>query len=379
MKAMLVLEDGSVFQGISTGVPGERIGEVVLNTAVVGYQEIMTDPANAGRILVLTYPLIGNYGVAKQFYESGRCWISALVVKESSRMCSNWQADNNLSGFLEKEKLVAISEVDTRTLAVKIRDCGEMLGIVSSKEMKKSALLKKLKDHKRKNKKDFIGNVSVKRIKQIKGSPSEPRIAIIDLGILNSFIEQLKNLGCSLTLLPHSTGADRILGLKPDGLIISSGPEEDETIPAIAEVVQKLLGKIPILGISTGAQIIYLALGGKLKKMKVGHHGLNYPVRPTHSYKGNITIQNHSYVMDESSHPRLCPPTSRGRIKEGDNLLKSSGVKITLRNVNDNSIEEIESTHLRLIACQYYPAASGTGEANEVFTRFLEMVENAKT
>ena len=360
MKAVLVLEDGSVFQGISAGIPGERIGEVALNTAVVGYQEIMTDPANADRILVLTYPLIGNYGTAKQFNESGKSWISALVIKEPSRICSNWQADDNLGAFLKKEGLVAISEVDTRTLAVKIRDCGEMLGIVSSKEMKKSALLKKLKDHKRKTKKHPIKDVSVKRIKQIKGSSSGPRVAIVDLGILNSSIEQLKNLGCSLTLLPYSTGADRILGLKPDGLIISSGPEEDEAIPGIAEVVQKLLGKIPILGISTGAQITYLALGGKLKKMKVGHHGLNYPVKSPHSYKGNITVQNHSYVMDE------CP------------MKAENGIRITLRNVNDDSIEEIESTPLRLISCQYYPAASGTGEANEVFTRFLEMVKNAK-
>ncbi len=360
MKAVLVLEDGSVFQGISAGVPGEQIGEVVLNTAVVGYQEIMTDPANAGRILVLTYPLIGNYGTAKQFNESGKSWISALVIKEPSRMCSNWQADDNLGAFLKKEELVAISEVDTRTLAVKIRDCGEMLGIVSSKEMKKSILLKKLKDHKRKNKKHSIEDVSVKRIKQIKGNSSGPRVAIMDLGILNSFIEQLKGLECNLTLLPYNTGADRILGLKPNGLIISGGPEEDEAISGIADVVHELLGKIPILGISTGAQIAYLALGGKLKRMKIGHHGLNYPVKSPHSYKGNITVQNHSYVMDE------CP------------MKAEDGIRITLRNVNDDSIEEIESTPLRLIGCQYYPAASGTGEANEVFTRFLEMVKNAK-
>ncbi len=368
MKAVLVLEDGSTFHGLSAGVVGEKVGEVILNTAVVGYQEIMTDPANAGKILVLTYPLIGNYGVAKKFSESGKCWLSALVIKENSNMYSNWQAEDTFSNFLKKEGLVAMSEVDTRTLTVKIRDSGQMLGIVSSQEVKKSALLKKLKDYKREMKRDFIKDISVKRIKQIKGNPSGPRIAILNLGILNSFLEQLRELGCNLTLLPYNTDADKILGLNPDGLIISNGPEEDEAISKIVVVVQKLLGKIPILGISTGCEIIYLALGGKLKKMKIGHHGLNYPVRSPESYKGDITVQNHSYALDENSYPYLSlpqiplPPLQKGE----------KGIKITLRNVNDNSIEEIESLPLKFISAQYYPVSPGSGEVNELFIRFLK-------
>ncbi len=362
MKGILVLEDGSYFEGISTGKAGERMGEVVLNTAVVGYQEIMTDPANAGKILVFTYPLIGNYGVAKKFSESKKCWIEALVIKEESKMYSNWQAEDSFNNFLKKERLVAISEVDTRTLAVKIRDSGQMLGIVSTlvplarKETKIADLVKKVKDYKKYMKRNFIANIS-REITEIKGNTSGPKIAILDLGILNSFLEQLKTLGCNLTLLPYNTDADKILGLNPDGLIISNGPEEDEAISGIVEVVKKLIGKIPLLGISLGHEIISLALGGRLRKLKLGHRGVNYPVKPPSSYKGDITVQNHSFVVDEES------------IKDREEI------NITLRNVNDNSIEEMESGPLKFISTQYYPVSPGFDEVNGVFKRFLNMIE----
>jgi carbamoyl-phosphate synthase small subunit len=362
MKGILVLEDGSYFEGISIGKAGERIGEVVLNTAVVGYQEIMTDPANAGKILVFTYPLIGNYGVAKKFSESKKCWIEALVIKEESKMYSNWQAEDSFNNFLKKERLVAISEVDTRTLAVKIRDNGQMLGIVSTlvplagKETKIADLVKKVKDYKKYMKRNFIANIS-REITEIKGNTSGPKIAILDLGILNSFLEQLKTLGCNLTLLPYNTDAEKILGLNPDGLIISNGPEEDEAISGIVEVVKKLIGEIPLLGISLGHEIISLALGGRLRKLKLGHRGVNYPVKPPSSYKGDITVQNHSFVVDEES------------IKDREEI------NITLRNVNDDSIEEMESDPLKFISTQYYPVSPGFDEINGVFKRFLNMIE----
>jgi carbamoyl-phosphate synthase small subunit len=357
MTGILVLEDGSYFEGISIGKAGERIGEVVLNTAVVGYQEIMTDPANAGKIMVFTYPLIGNYGVAKKFSESKKCWIEALVIKEESKMYSNWQAEDSFNNFLKKEHLVAISEVDTRTLAVRIRDKGQMIGIVSSKEPKIGNLLKKLKEDKKDIRRDFIKNISVKKITEIKGNASGPKIAILDLGILNNFLKQLKTLECNLTLLPYNTDADKILGLNPDGLIISNGPEEDEAISGIVEVVKKLIGKIPLLGISLGHEIIALALGGRLRKLKAGHRGVNYPVKSPSSYKGDITVQNHSFVVDEES------------IKGRDDI------KITLRNVNDDSIEEMESGSLKFISTQYYPVSPGFDEINGVFKRFLELIK----
>lgn len=353
MKGILVLEDGSVFEGISIGIEGEIIGKVALNTAVVGYQEIMTDPANAGKILILTYPLIGNYGVAKKFYESKKCWIGGLVIKEKSRIYSNWQADDSLDNFLKKENLIAISDVDTRTLTVKIRDDGEMFAIISTHRAKKDELLKKLKEHK--TKKDFIRKISVKKITEIKGNSSSKNIGIIDIGIMNSFIKQLTDLKCSITLLPYNTDAEKILGLNFDGLIISSGPEEDSVIPEIVETVKKLIGKIPLLGISTGHLIICLALGGKIKQMKIGHRGMNYPVKPPSSYKGDITVQNHSLVVDD------------------DSINNIKDIKITLYNVNDKTIEEIESEELKFISTQYYPVSPGFDEVNEVFKRFLNI------
>lgn len=358
MNAVLLLEDGKVFEGISIGVPGERVGEVVLNTAVVGYQEMMTDTTNAGKILVLTYPLIGNYGIADRFNESERPWIGALIIKEESGIYSNWQAESSFGQFLKSHDLVAMSEVDTRTLAVRVRHGGEMLGIVSTNGGQPDELLKRLRDYRGQAKKDFIPQISVDRITEIAGNGSGPTIAILDLGIHNSFLRQLKNLGCRIRLLPYNTPSEAILGSKPNGLIVSNGPEEDEAIPRVVETVRSLLGKIPLLGISTGHEIICLALGGQVKKMKVGHHGANYPVISPSSFKGDITFQNHSWVVDEE-------------------ILKGNPeVNITLRNLNDQSVEEIESPSLRILSTQYYPVSPGFDEIHPVFERFLRMIKD---
>jgi len=357
MSALFVLEDGSSFEGISIGSAGERVGEVMLHTAVVGYQEIMTDPANAGKIVVLTYPLIGNYGVAEKFNESPKCRIEALVIKEKSRMASNWQAEDTFDRFLKSQGVVAISEVDTRTLAVRIRDNGEMLGIVSSKGGRKADLLKRLQTYEKERTSDYIKRISVKKVTELEGNGSGPKIGVLDLGILKDFIKQLQCLGCNVTLLPYNTDDETILGLNFDGVVVSSGPEEDQASSEIVPVVQRLLGKIPLLGISAGHEIICRALGGKLKRMTVGHHGVNYPVRSPDSYKGNITVQNHSYIVDEDS------------IKNRDD------VRVTLRNVNDNSIEEMESEPLRFVSTQYYPASPGFDEVHGAFKRFVAMTQ----
>ncbi|MBU0533895.1 MAG: glutamine-hydrolyzing carbamoyl-phosphate synthase small subunit [Candidatus Omnitrophica bacterium] len=360
MKAKLVLEDGSCFEGISIGVPGEKIGEVILNTTVVGYQEMMTDPANAGKILVLTYPLIGNYGIAEKFNESKKCWLEGLIIKESSKMYSNWQAEDSFENFLSKEKTVAISEIDTRTLAVKIRDNGEMLGIISTQDTNEKKLLQKLQKAAKNIKKNFIKEISVKEVTKIKPNSSGSKIAILDLGITNGFIKQLKTLGCNITLLPYDTDADKILKSGFDAVVISNGPEADEAIPIITQTTKKLLGKIPVLGISTGHEIIALALGGKLKKMAMGHRGVNYPVKSPDSFKGEITVQNHSFIVDE------------------DSIKNRKDTRVTLRNVNDNSIEEMESKSLKFISTQYYPLSPGFDEVNEVFKRFLKMMEKTR-
>jgi len=357
MKAILVLENGSVYEGTACGAAGERVGDVIINTAVVGYQEMVTDAANAGKIIVLTYPLIGNYGVAKKFSESSKCQVAGLVIKEMSRMYSNWQAEGPFGEFLKKENAVAISGIDTRTLAVEIRDKGEQPGIISTKDFNKESLLKKIKNHK---KEGFIKDTSVKKPVEFKAGVLKYNIGVVDLGMPRSFIRQLNTLGCNVILLPYDTPSAKIMALNLNGLIVSSGPENDPAIPDIAENVKNLLGKMPIMGISTGHHVLGLALGGKLKKMKIGHHGVNYPIKALDSFKGDITVQNHSYVLDEAG------------------IKNRKDVNITLRNINDDSIEEMESKPLKFLSAQYCPASPGFNEVNEAFERFLNMTKSNK-
>lgn len=354
MKGVLVLEDGTTFEGISIGSSEEKIGEIVLNTAVVGYQELMTDPANADKILTLTYPLIGNYGVAKKFNESSRPWIKGLIIKEESRITSNWESEDSLQNFIQQNSIPALSQIDTRTLAIKIQNQGSLFGMISTNSNNKNDLRQKILNYKNNYKKDIIKNISVKQITKINNIPSGKKIAILDLGCLNSFINQLKLLKCSITLLPYETDAEKILSLKPQGLVISNGPENDKAIPLVVNTVKKLLGKIPMLGMALGHEILGLALEGKLKKLFMGHHGVNYPVRSPSSFKGEITVQNHDYIIDE------------------DSIKKRKDIKIVLKNVNDDSIEEMESKPLKFISCQYYPVSPGPNEVNDVFKRFLK-------
>lgn len=357
MKAILVLQNGSAYEGSSSGVSGERTGDVVLNTAVVGYQEMMTDPSNAGKILVLTYPLIGNYGTAKKFYESDKARISGLVTKEISRIYSNWQAEASLADFMKKEGLVGITDIDTRTLAVDIRDNGEMPGIISTEDFDKESLLKKLKTRKTES---HIKDISVKKPTEFKAANSKYNIGVLDLGMSKSFIKQLNVLGCNVMLLPYDTPAAKIMALNFSGLVISNGPENDEAISNVAANIKNLIGKIPLMAISTGHQALGLALGAKLNKMKIGHHGVNYPVKSEDSFRGEITVQNHSYVVDDAG------------------IKNNKDVKITLRNINDNTVEEMESRSLKFLSVQYYPSSPGFDEANEAFKRFLKGVQHAK-
>lgn len=356
MKAILMLEDGKSFVGQGLGREGEGVGEVIFNTAVVGYQEMITDPANAGKILVLTYPLIGNYGVAPKFNESKGVWLAGLVIKEKSRIYSNWQAKGSFDAFIKEHNLVTLGEVDTRTLSVHLRQKGSMLGVISTQTFETKELLEKIKAFQKKTAESILPKVSVSKPLHRGQEKARQKIAVLDLGITNSIIKQLETLGFSIILLPYNTPAPEILRLKPKGLIISHGPEEDPALKGVVSNIRPLIKRLPILGISTGHQVLAQGLGAKVTRLKLGHRGVNYPIHNPASYQGEITVQNHGFTVDV------------------DSLNKIKDIKITGYNLNDRTVEEIESKKLKIIGIQYCPVSPGFNEVNDVFKRFKKML-----
>ncbi|MFA5286676.1 MAG: carbamoyl phosphate synthase small subunit [Candidatus Omnitrophota bacterium] len=355
MKGILMLEDGKSFLGEVEGLKGERTGEAIMNTAVVGYQEMITDPANAGKILVLAYPLIGNYGCAPKFNESSNVWLAGLIIKEKSRVFSNWQAKESFDDFIKRHNLITLSGVDTRTLAVHLRQKGSMLGIVSTDCFETKELLAKIQAFRKNKPAEVLAKISIEKKKEL-GVRGKKKVAILDLGLTNSIIRQLEPLGLSLTILPYNTNAEDILKLKPAGLIISDGPEEAPELEEVAKNLKPLIGKIPILGIATGNLVLAGTLGVKTHKLKTGHRGVNYPVQNPAVFKGEITAQNHAYVIDAAS------------------LLKIKEIKITGYNLNDRTLEEFESKKLKILGIQYLPVCPGFKEVNNVFRRFMKML-----
>lgn len=354
MRAILALADGKVFEGESAGVGGECIGEVIVNTAVVGYQEMMTDPASCGKILVFTYPLIGNYGVAPKFNESKKAWIAGVVMREKSNMYSNWQARISLDDFMKDQKVIAVTGIDTRTLTVHLRNKGQMLGVISTKEFDTKKLLLKIEEYKKQESKTLLQKISVTKPK--KAGNGKINIAILDLGLTQSIMKQLENLSIAITVLPYKVTASEILRFKPKGLIISGGPEEDAALKEVSSNIKPLIGKLPIMGISTGCQVLARALGAKINKMKLGHRGVNYPIYHPNSFKGEITVQNHSCVVDT------------------DSLSKIKSVEITRFNLNDRTVEQIESKKLKLLGIQYIPASPGFSQTHPIFKKFMKML-----
>ncbi|MFC1637640.1 glutamine-hydrolyzing carbamoyl-phosphate synthase small subunit [Candidatus Margulisiibacteriota bacterium] len=311
MKAVLVLEDGTMFEGVSFGAEGEVAGEVVFNTQVVGFQEIMTDPAYAKQIIAIGYPHVGNAGVNDKSNESDKAHASAFVVKEYSKVYSNWQAKGSLDDFMKKNKVVGIEGVDTRALTVHIRDNGEMKGIVSTKDFNKESLVSKAKGHKLS---DLITETT-SGLEPAKAKPGSTTV-IINLGVNNSTLSKFSGA----KVVPHNTTAAKILEKAPKQVVISSGPGDPRKLTGLVEEVRKLIGKVPVYGIQNGACVLATALGCTVDRMKVGHHGVNHPVVDPKTGRGEISVQNHSYGITEVP----------------------SGVKVMHVNLNDKSIEKIQ-------------------------------------
>ncbi|MFH0877088.1 MAG: glutamine-hydrolyzing carbamoyl-phosphate synthase small subunit [Candidatus Omnitrophota bacterium] len=366
-KAILLLEDGFMLEGESFGAEGEALGEVVFNTSMTGYQEILTDPSYRGQIVTMTYPLIGNYGINSEDVESHRPWVEGFVVKERSKIASNWRSTESLQEYLTKNKIVAIEGLDTRALTRRLRLVGAMRGIVSTTDFDKESLLKKVLASPVMVGRDLIPEVTCKQAydwpvpgMKITEGKKEFFVVVMDFGIKYNSLRLLDLGGCRLRVVPATTKAEQILSHKPDGIFLSNGPGDPATLTYVIEELEKLIGRLPLFGICLGHQLLGRALGGKTYKLKFGHHGGNHPVMDLETKKVEITSQNHGFCVDMDS-------------------IKDKNVKLTHRNLYDNTTEGLRHKKWPLFCVQYHPEAGpGPHDAGYLFDRFTTMMREFK-
>lgn len=360
MKAKLILSDGTHFEGFSLGAMGTSIGEVVFNTAMMGYQEILTDPSYHFQLVTMTYPQIGNYGVNPSDFESRRIYAAGFIIREYSPVVSHWQATKSLDEYLKYYGVVGISDIDTRQLTRHLRDYGAQMGMITTSDESFEVLLQKLK-----NGKQLVGRDIAKEVttdenydwpmnEQVNhGEQHGFRVAVYDFGVKFSILRALHLHGCRLRVFPAHTPAEEILAWKPDGIFLSNGPGDPEPIDYAVNTVRDLLGKKPIFGICLGHQILGLALGGKTAKLKFGHHGANHPVKYLPTAAVEITAQNHGFIVDA-------------------NTLPSDEVEITHINLNDGTLEGFRHKTIPAFSVQYHPeSAPGPRDSRYLFENFI--------
>lgn len=371
-KALLFLEDGRSFVGESFGALGEAIGEVVFNTSLSGYQEVLTDPSYKGQIVTMTYPLIGNYGVNEEDNESAHPQAEGFVVREYSAFPSSWRCRKTLDEFLKEHRVVGIQGVDTRALTKHIRDAGAQQGIISTDDFDKTSLSRKLAAAPRLVGRDLVKEVTCAAPYEWKeglwsigqaGPQHSPvgnrfRVVAYDFGVKHNILRCLVDQGCEVTVVPASTPAEEALALDPDGICLSNGPGDPSAVPYAIAAVRQLIGTRPIFGICLGHQILGLAMGGTTYKLKFGHRGGNQPVKDFSTGKIAITSQNHGFCVDFES-------------------LDPKEVTITHINLNDQTVEGLRHNHLPVFSVQYHPEASpGPHDAAYLFSQFRTMMEH---
>jgi carbamoyl-phosphate synthase small subunit len=369
----LLLEDGRVFRGNGHGFEGEAVGEVVFNTSMTGYQEILTDPSYAGQIVTMTYPLIGNTGINPEDVESRKPFLEAFIVKRMSPIPSNWRTTESLDEYLAKHRIPVISGIDTRALVRHIRVKGSMRGIVSLVDHDEASLLRKVEKSPEMVGWDLASKVTIDKAYDnedrnvnfvefsslAKFEPCPVHVVAYDFGIKTHILRNLTRCGAKVTIVPSTTPAEEVLSLKPDGIFLSNGPGDPEPLEYAIKNVRHLLGKKPVFGICLGHQIMGLAFGGKTYKLKFGHHGGNHPVLNLEHNQVEITAQNHGFAVDPDS-------------------LNLDDVNITHINLNDNTVEGIEHRSVPAFSVQYHPEASpGPHDSYYLFKKFFELMRNA--
>jgi carbamoyl-phosphate synthase small subunit len=358
MKSLLVLEDGTWFEGWTFAGEGEVCGEVVFNTSMTGYQEILTDPSYCGQIVAMTYPLIGNYGINPEDVESERIQVEGFIVREYEPMPSNWRSGMALADYLTREGIVGIEGVDTRALTRHLRLSGAMKGIISTEDLDPGALAAKAKAAPGLVGRDLVRGITCRESYEWpeKGTAGFHVVAF-DFGIKFNIVRCLAARGCRVTVVPAWTSADEVKALKPDGVLFSNGPGDPEPVTYAVETIRKLMGRVPLFGICLGQQLLGLALGGKTYKLKFGHRGANHPVKNLQTGRVEITTQNHGFCVDADS-------------------IRDPDVEITHVNLNDQTLEGFRHRSLPVFSVQYHPEASaGPHDAAYLFDDFIRMMK----
>ena len=368
--AVLVLEDGTTYRGSAFAGKGDALGEVVFNTGMSGYQEILTDPSYKEQILLMTYPLIGSYGINEEDYESSRIHMEGFIVREYQGFPSNWRAKKTLAEFLEDHGRIGLEGIDTRAVTRRIRNFGAMRGVISTRVDHTGELHEMVRGYPGLVGRDIVKDVTCpepyhwesnrKNVLNLQGLKEDSlRVVVMDCGVKLNILRMLEDAGCQVIVVPATTASKEVLALKPDGVLLSNGPGDPAPLTYLVDTVRELLGRIPIFGICLGHQILGQAAGGKTAKLKFGHHGINQPVKNLKTGRIEISSQNHGFVVLAETLP-------------GD-------TQVTHINLNDNTLEGLSYPAMNAFSVQYHPeAAPGPKDSGYLFREFLEMMEQGR-